>query len=90
MMAVSASKKVTTMINRIGYSIIAMREHRDNILAVRAAFQASNPNVAGTPLEGNVTALNNLINALDAELNKPGWDVVVNNIVPSHEGKALG
>lgn len=88
-MALSDSKKVQTMINAVGYDVIAMRQLMQHILAIRTAFQTHNPSVTGTPLEGNVTALNNLINSLNTELSKTGWNVVINSIVPSHEGKAL-
>lgn len=83
------SKKVQTMINIMANAAQSCRDARDKMLAVRTKFQAINPDITGTPLEGNVAALNSALNALDAELNKAIWTGLIGAKVPSHEGKAL-
>lgn len=82
-------KEVQTMINRTGQSMLIIREEVSKIQAIKSLFQTANPSVTGTPLDGNVTALNNALTALQTEVDKAIWTGVINAIVPSHRGEAL-
>lgn len=91
-MPLADTKKVQTMVNIGGQQINIIRDALDTIKTMRAAFTTASPDVTGTPLEGNVAALNMSINNLDTEINTTSgstWDILVNNIVPSHRGEAL-
>ena len=83
------TKKVQTMVNIVAEESQKCRAARDKILAVRAAFQAINPSVAGTPLQGNLAAVNSFIDDLDALLNRAVVDGIIDAYVPSHRGKAI-
>jgi hypothetical protein len=83
------SKKVQTMINVAAKEMSQVRASVAAIGEVRVKFQTVNPNVTGTPLEGNVAALNNAFIALKVEVDKPIWSDLITAQVPSHEGKAL-
>ncbi len=54
---VADTKKVQTMVNVAGQQAQIVRDAVAQIKAVRVAFQTHNPDVTGTPLEGNVTAV---------------------------------
>lgn len=88
-MAVSDSKKVQTIINRAADEMIAIRAALVRFQATKALFVAANPSVTGTPLEGNVTALNTALTALQAEADKAIWTGLIAARVPSHRGEAL-
>lgn len=88
-MAVSDSKKCQTMINITGQQMQAMQVALTNILAVKAAFQTHNPDVTGTPLEGNVAAVNNWITSAESLLGSAVVSQMIAAIVPSHRNKAL-
>lgn len=89
---VNDTKKVQTMINLCADGIIEVRSGISKMLSVRAAFQAHNPSVVGTPLEGNVNTLNNALNALNTLVNTTDsaiWNAVIEAVVPTHKNKAL-
>lgn len=89
-MAVSDSKKVQTMINVVAAAKQACDAQLAIMLAVRTAFQTINPSVTGTPLAGgNAAKVNSLVTQLETLLAHADWLIVTNNIVPTHEGKAL-
>lgn len=88
-MPVADKKKVQTMINKMGQNAQIIRDAIADMKAVRTAFQTHNPDVTGTPLDGNVTAVNNALNVLDTEINKAVWTGMIAAIVPSHRNKAL-
>lgn len=88
-MAVSDSKKVQTLINRAADEMIIIRAAVARLEATRLLFVAENPNVTGTPLEGNVTTVGNAIAALKAEADKAVWTGLIAARVPSHRGEAL-
>ncbi len=88
-MALSDKKKVQTMVNIVGQAVQEMRDGMTTILAIRVKFNEINPDVTGTPLDGNLAAVNAAINSLDAELGGPVWDGMIAAIVPSHRNKAL-
>ena len=56
---------------------------------MKAAFTAHDPDVTGTPLEGNVAALNSALTALRSEVGGAVWSGLIVAIVPSHRNKAL-
>lgn len=88
-MPIADTKKVQTMINVAGQQMEIIRAAVDRMEAVKTAFQTHNPNVAGTPLEGNVAALNNALAALRTEVDKAVWTGLIGAIVPSHGNGAL-
>ncbi len=88
-MAISDNKKVQTAINRVGQEIQLMRDGMDKINATIVLFQAANPDVTGTALEGNVTVLNNALSSLETELNLSIFTQLIAKIVKSHRGEAL-
>jgi hypothetical protein len=88
-MALSDAKKVQTLINRVADEMIAVRAAVARIQATKALYQTASPSVVGTPLDGNVTALNNALTALQTEVDKAVWTGLIAARVPSHEGKAL-
>lgn len=83
------TKKVQTMVNVLAEEMQKCKEARDRVLAVRAAFQVVNPDVTGTPLEGNLTLVNTLVNDLDALMDSAIVDGIIAAYIPSHRGKAL-
>ena len=88
-MALADSKKVQTMINVLAASVEEVRDAVARMKAVRVKFQTHNPSVVGTPLEGNVAAVNSALNALDAEVSKALWTQLIAAKVPSHRNRAL-
>lgn len=82
---VADTKKVQTLINRMSDVVECMREAR----AIKDAYLAANPSVAGTPLEGNLAAVNAWMNDLFAVADSPIAQSFINNNVPSHRGDAL-
>ena len=88
-MAVADTKKVQTMVNVAGQQLEIIRGAVTTIETVKTTFQTVNPSVIGTPLEGNVTALNAALLALRTEVDKAVWAGLIAAIVPSHRNKAL-
>lgn len=86
---VADTKKVQTIINRAGQNIQNMRNDMQDIKLVRDLYIAASVDPTGTILDGNVTSLNNQINALDAELSSAVFDALIAAIVPTHDGDAL-
>lgn len=83
------TKKCQTFINALGKEAQVIRASRDRLLAIRTKWQSVNPATTGTPLDGNLTNVNNAITDLDTLMNRAVWDGMIVGIVPSHEGKAL-
>lgn len=81
----SDSKKVQSAINRLADILDRMGD----VVALRAAFVAANPDVTGTPLEGNKAAVNQLLTDIEALANVAVALAVKAAVVPSHEGRAL-
>ena len=88
-MALSDKKKVQTMVNVAGQQMEIIRNAVAVIDTVKTAFQAINPDVTGTPLDGNVSALNTAFTLLKAESDKTLWTGLMGAIVESHRNKAL-
>ena len=88
-MAISDSKKVASAINHMGFAAIEVREAVDKMKAIIVKFQAANPDVTNTPLEGKKAAVLAAVTSLGAEADKAVWDAVIAAISPSHRGEAL-
>ncbi len=88
-MPISDSKKVASAINHVGQAALDIRAAVAKMNAIIVKFQAANPSVTGTPLEGNKAAMLTAITNLATEINKPVWDALVAAIEPSHRGEAL-
>jgi len=91
-MPLADSKKVQSMVNIAAEQGEIIRAAIQKLKDTKAVFVAVNPDVTGTPLEGQVGNLNNVINDLDTLINvtdKAIWDGLIAAKVPSHEGKAL-
>jgi len=82
---VADTKKVQTLINHMADAIESGRASE----TIRGAFITANPSVVGTPLEGNLAAVNAWLTKFIADLNDPVAQGFVNARVPSHRGKAL-
>lgn len=85
----SDPKKVQTLINVCGQQMVTIRAALQTMQDMKATFQAVNPDVTGTPLEGNLTTLNNALTALQGEVDKAVWTALMNANVPTHKNKAL-
>ena len=83
------SKQVESSINQVGYAALQVRAEVDKMNAIIVKFQAANPDVTNTPLEGKKAAMLNAIGNLETEINKSVWDAVIDAISPSHRGEAL-
>lgn len=88
-MALADTKKVQTMINVLAEAAEDVRAAIERMKAVRTKFQAHNPDVTGTPLEGNVAAVNTALNALDTQTSKAIWTQIIAAKVTSHRNRAL-
>ncbi len=88
-MPIADSKKVQTLVNVIGQQTQVIRDAVDKIKEMRTTFTAVSPDVTGTPLEGNLAAVNSAIDSLDTEIAGPVWTGMIDAICPSHRNKAL-
>lgn len=88
-MALSDTKKVQTMINIVGQQAEIIDNAVTAMEAVRTLYLAMNPDTTGTPLDGNVAAVNTAINSLRATIDGAAMQLMINSIVPSHRGEAL-
>ena len=88
-MAVHDNKKVQTMVNVAGQQMLIIRQAISTLQNVRTAYVAANPTITGTVLEGNVSALNTSLNAIDTQAQLAVWDTLISGIVPSHRNEAL-
>ena len=88
-MAIADSKKVQTMINVAAQQMVIIRAAVTTIEAVKTTFQTVNPDVTGTPLDGNVAALNAALVSLRSEVDGAVWSGLIAVIEPSHRNKAL-
>jgi len=86
---VADTKRVQTMVNIVGQQMLLIRAAMARIEAVKAAFTTANPDVTGTPLDGNVATVNSAIVALKAEVDGAVWTQMIAAIVPTHRNTAL-
>jgi len=90
--ALSDAKKVQTMINITAKNIIAVRAAIESMKDVRTVFTTIDPDVTGTPLEGNVDAVNTALNNLDTLVNSTNaavWDGMIAAHIDSHREESL-
>jgi len=90
-MAISDPKRVQTLINRAAAAAQEMQAAAAELIALRTRYQNITPaiSVAGTPLAGNLTALNTWITDVDAVANRAIANTVIAAAVPSHRGDAV-
>lgn len=91
-MPVADTKKVQSMVNIAAEQGEIIRAAIQTLLDTKAIFVTIDPDVTGTPLEGQTGNLNNIINNIDTLVNvtdKAIWDELIAAKVPSHRGKAL-
>ncbi len=82
---VADTKKVQTLINRMADVVEVGRSAE----TIKDAYVAANPDVTGTPLEGNVAAVNTWLTDFMTILNDPIAQGLIDARVPSHKGDAL-
>ena len=82
---VADTKKVQTLINHMADAVEAGRAAE----VIRYAFIAANPSVIGTPLEGNLSAVNTWLTSFITDLNDPVAQGFINARIASHRGEAL-
>lgn len=86
---VADTKKVQTLINRAADVMAAVVTAADDMDALKALYQAASPSTAGTPLDGNLAALNQWLADLRTLAGSPVVAVMSAAKVPSHRGGAL-
>lgn len=84
---VADTKKVQTLINRTADVLVVIK----SLEAIKDTYTNANPpiSVIGTPLEGNIAAVNTLLNDLMALANGPVAQGLLDAYVPTHTGDAL-
>lgn len=92
-MAIADTKKCQTMINIMAQQAEIVRAAIETMKEVRATFITVNPDTTGTPLDGNVSYVNDALNALDTAVNSginaTVWSEMIAAIVPTHRNAAL-
>lgn len=89
MASVPDQKKVADLVNAAGYAAQDIRTQVALLKTLRTTYLAVNPNVAGTPLAGNLSTLSAAIDTLDTAASAAIWTTMINAIVPSHQGNSL-
>jgi len=82
---VANTKIVQSAINRLAEILQEM----DKVVVLRLEFIAANPDVTGTPLEGNKAAVSQLLNDIETLAGSAVTSAVKAAVVSSHRGKAL-
>lgn len=77
------------MINGLVNAAIELQDIAQRLTVLRARFESANPSVAGTALQGQVTAINGWINSVVSVANSPVIDAMIKHAVATHQGKAL-
>ena len=88
-MAISDKKKCQSLINLVGQRVQSMRDDMAAIAALKAKYVTQSVDPTGTPLGGNVVALNTALTNLGTALNVNIFTQLIAAIVPSHSGDAL-
>lgn len=86
---VADTKKVQSLINAAAISARDLQAIADNLEDLRMRFQTQAVDPVDTPLEGNVTAVNNWITSIRAVADDPVTAGMIAAEVPSHRGEAL-
>lgn len=88
-MAVSDTKKAQTLINKCALIVQRIKGDADELVALRAAYQAQGVDPTGTPLDGHVADVSAWIDAVEGV----GDNAVANGLIaayaPTHRNKAL-
>jgi len=82
-------KKVQTMVNIVGQQAQIIRNAVTSMEAVRLTFNAINPVVTGTPLQGKKAAVSAAIDALRTAADDIALTDMIDAIVPSHRNGAI-
>ena len=88
-MPASDNKKVQTLINICADQMATIRNAVATMENMKTLFQNVNPDVTGTPLQGNLAAFNNAFTALKTETDKAIWTALIDAKVDSHRNQAL-
>ena len=88
-MALSDRKKIQTLINRTADAMSRIRDDVAVLEDYKARYVASGADPTGTPLEGNVTALNTALASLRIEVDSVVWSTLIAAKVDTHRGQAL-
>jgi hypothetical protein len=83
-------KKCQTLIHVGAEVALKFREGLDMLTRCRTAFQAQNPDITGTALDGNITTINIWITAAEAVANDAVAQALIDAQIPSHRNEALG
>ncbi len=86
---IADTKKVQTMINVLADQMTIIRSAVATMVAVKTAYITINPDPTGTPLQGNVAAVNTALTALKSETDKALWTTLIKAKVPSHTNNAI-
>ncbi len=89
-MPISDKKKVQSLINIVADEVDKLKAVAERLEALRTAFQAHNPDVTGTPLEGHVADVAAWTDAVRAVADDAVANGFLAHRVPTHRGKALG
>ena len=84
------SKKVQTFINVAAAEIATLKASARRLKALRSTFNALGIWVAGTPLDGKLSALSNWIDAVDATADAAVPNGLSGSAAGSHRSTALG
>jgi len=88
-MPLSDKKKCQSLINEMGHKAEILQAGVARMKVLRQAYLDQEVDPTGTPLEDNVTAASDWIDALDALANGAVANGFIAAIVPTHTGNAL-
>lgn len=88
-MPISDKKKCSTLINLCAASAEQIKAAATQLETYRAAYQTQSVDPAGTPLEGNVSAVSNWIDNVRAVADAAVADQMIVAAVPTHRNNAL-
>lgn len=88
-MPVADTKKAQTLINAAAEEAQRIKDAATRLEGLRTLYQTQGVNPAGTPLEGNVTAVSTWIDNVRTVADAAVADAMIAAIVLSHRGEAL-
>jgi len=86
---VAAAKQVQSLVNIVALDAKEIKAISARLTALRTLYQAASPNVTGTPLQGNLTALNAWIDSVNTAAAAVVTQTMIDAYVPTHKGDAL-
>lgn len=89
-MAIADTKKVQTLINEMAKVARAIQAGADRLEQVQSAYVAHNIDPTGTPLEGNLAAVNAWISTIKTLAGDQITQGMISAEAPTHHNKALG